>query len=326
MVDPVRDPAFAQDVPPLADAIGGVAGLPVADDRFWNGVAERLHRAGAELALLESWSAATSRWHLVSAGTRLETVRALLKPGALLTLYPDPPRALDDTLATRAHELLAAAGSQPENEILGLIQEPETHMLRFLRLRTAEDLAAWLSRAQSGLICGLYPSKPVGPDTLQAVVPQVDVMQASQAQVATDDAPSGPPLWRIALGLLVLLAVVVVCAVAGREQLSSHDYRPPRLDDLQARAGCTDRDNDPAVGDAVESGSCQVNGTAVMLATFRNDSDRSNWITSLRLMGAQNFGVGPGWAIEADDAGTAAQVAAALGGHVVLVPPLDSWR
>jgi hypothetical protein len=125
----------ARVVDPAVDAALGAGGPPVADDRFWAGVRERLVLADGALPLLESWSATTSRWHLIG-GTRVEDVRAQLKPGALLTLYPDPPRAADDALAAHAHHL------DLDNEVLGLIQEPEVGTLRLGRLHNADEVTS----------------------------------------------------------------------------------------------------------------------------------------------------------------------------------------
>lgn len=295
----------------------------MADDRFWASMAERLLGTNTKVALLESWSATASRWHLIGADTRLETVRALLKPGALLTVYPDAPQAPDDTLATHAHQLLmpdadtSRTTPNPDNEILGLIQEPEIGTLRFARLRTAAEVTRWLSQAQRALTCGLYPSNPAGrANTLQAIVPQAQPVPQPQEPI-DEIAPTRRRRRRTVFGLLIVLTVVALFGLVLRLPFALFDYRPPSLDSLETRAGCTDRTSDSNLISAVDSGSCQIGGTTVILAIFRNDSDRSTWITALRLIGGQNFGVGPGWAIEADDASTAAQVAAALGGRVI---------
>jgi hypothetical protein len=90
---------------------------------------------------------------------------------------------------------------------------------------------------------------------------------------------------------------------------------PPALEALETRAGCTTRGSGLDLFGPVESGSCDVDGNPVNFATFRSDTDRDNWVTALRLLGTQNFGVGPGWAIQADNAPTAATVTVALGGR-----------
>jgi hypothetical protein len=281
----------------------------MADDRFWAGVRERLLRTDGELPLLESWSATTSRWHLID-GTRAETVRALLKPGALLTVYPDPPRAADDALATRAHQL------DLDNHILGLIQESEVGTLRFARLRTTDEVTSWLSRAQHARVCGLYPSDPARqPGAVQAVVPPAEPMPEPPSNV--ESIPTGRLLLRGALGLLVLLTAATLYGLAGRTLFAVRDHPPPTLNALESRAGCTDHGDGIDLQGPVENGSCDVDGTTVTLATFRNDSDRDTWIAELRLVGSQHFGIGPGWAIEADNATTTATVAAALGGRAI---------
>jgi hypothetical protein len=310
-------------VHPVSEA----ADPPLADDRFWESVAQRQLAADAELALLETWSATTSRWHLIGAGIRLDAVRARLKPGALLTVYPDPPRAPDETLPMRADELLTPRMPEPgpDNAVVGLIREPETGALRFARLRTAEEVTGWLSRAERAAACGLYPSDPAGqPGVLRAIVPQAQPVPepSTPAVAAPADAEVRRHLLRTVLGLLVLVAMLVLCGRTLNIAFTVQDRPPPALDGLETRAGCTNaindavRGNDAGKSGAVESGSCEVDGSTVMFATFRNDKDRNGWIVFFGLMGGQNFGIGPGWAIVADDPGTAARVAAALGGRV----------
>ena len=119
----------------------------------------------------------------------------------LVTLYPEPPRAADDALATRARQV------DPGHELVGLIQEPDVGTLRFSRLRSADEVTGWLSRARHALVCGLYPSDPARqPGAIWAIVPHPEPVPQPPAPASVAGfAPTSGLLLRGVFGLPALL-------------------------------------------------------------------------------------------------------------------------
>ncbi|WP_238017299.1 hypothetical protein KZZ52_25415 [Dactylosporangium sp. AC04546] len=122
--------------------------VTVADDAWWAEVAARASAAGEPLPLLESWGATRRRWLLVAPSADLAALRATLLPGATVTLFGPP-------------------GDGPG--ALGLIEEPGSGTLRFDRIDTPEQLAAWHRRAADAPRSARYALDD--PAALSATVP-----------------------------------------------------------------------------------------------------------------------------------------------------------
>lgn len=143
-----------------------------ADDAFWSEVADLVRRSQADLPVLESFGTSTRRWHLLSAGATdagVPAVRTRLTPGSMVTVYPQPPQALDDrTVGQIAGRVRGLARAGAASTSIGLIEEAGTLTLRFDRLSTEEQLAPWLARARQGARAAAYVGD--APDILSAQV------------------------------------------------------------------------------------------------------------------------------------------------------------
>ncbi|WP_127497480.1 hypothetical protein [Actinoplanes solisilvae] len=134
-------PTTAAPLAPLARAEIKAEGE--ADDYFWTRIGEQARAAGADLALLETTGTAVHRWFLVPATGETDAVRAVIAPGAVVTIFAEPP---------------AADFTAPEgDEFYGLLEDSETGALWFQSVRP-NRVPAFLARARTARRWALYPA------------------------------------------------------------------------------------------------------------------------------------------------------------------------
>lgn len=139
----VSAPTPAVPLPPLARAEIVPDTLPTADDAFWTRVGEQATAAGADLALLETTEGMAHRWFLVPASGETKSLRATVPPGAVVTVFAEPP---------------AADFTPPEaDEFYGFLEDSESGALWFQSVRP-NRVPAFLARARSARRWALYPA------------------------------------------------------------------------------------------------------------------------------------------------------------------------
>jgi hypothetical protein len=131
---------------------------PAADDEFWERVRRTAAGVGTGLALLETTGALVHRWALVPESGDVDAVRAGLAPGAVVTVFPEPPADTETAGFTPA----------PAQEYYGFLEDADGGALWF-QLVTPKRVPAFLARARSARRWGLYHSGD--PAALTAVVP-----------------------------------------------------------------------------------------------------------------------------------------------------------
>lgn len=114
-----------------------------ADDAFWARIGEQAVAAGADLALLETTGPAVHRWFLVPATGETDELRSVVAPGAVVTVFAEPP---------------AVHFTAPEgDEFYGLLEDSETGALWFQSVRP-NRVPAFLARARTAKRWALYPA------------------------------------------------------------------------------------------------------------------------------------------------------------------------
>lgn len=94
--------------------------------------------------------------------------------------------------------------------------------------------------------------------------------------------------------MLVGVAMLGACAS------SSNDYATGA--DLAKAAGCTGYAKGEAQMFTQETGQCQINGTDIYVATFKDGDARDNWMKTAKAAGASGyFGEGATWVLQGDD-------------------------
>jgi hypothetical protein len=130
--------------------------LPTADDEFWTRVGALAAETGSDLALLETTEGVARRWALIQPGN-IAMVRGSVPPGAVVTVYAEPPAAS------------SAEGFAPAeaDEYHGFLEDGATGSLWYQSVRP-NRVAAFLARARSARRWALYPAE--SPTALSAVV------------------------------------------------------------------------------------------------------------------------------------------------------------
>ncbi|MET8150866.1 hypothetical protein ACIBSW_18950 [Actinoplanes sp. NPDC049668] len=147
----------ATPLPPAATPVS-TAGLPSADDQFWDRVRRTAADAGTDLAMLETTDALARRWALIPTDGDLAPLRATLPPGALVTVFTEPPAAT------------GAESFEPgtADEYHGFLEDPESGALWYQSVRP-NRIPAFLARTRSARRWALYPAG--SPAALSAVTP-----------------------------------------------------------------------------------------------------------------------------------------------------------
>ena len=143
-------PTTAAPLAPLARA--EITADGPADDAFWTRIGEQARAAGADLALLETTGSAVHRWFLIPATGETGALRAVIAPGAVVTVFAEPPAA----------DFTASEG----DEFYGLLEDSETGALWFQSVRP-HRVPAFLARARTARRWALYPATSA---TAQSVV------------------------------------------------------------------------------------------------------------------------------------------------------------
>ena len=137
--------AAANPLPPLAPAADvSTAGLPTAGDEFWTTVSDRA--ADADLAMLETTEGPVRRWVVIPRGGDLTAIRAALPPGAIVTVFTEPPVAAPTDDVTPA----------PAEAYHGFLEDAASGALWYQSVRP-NRVPAFLARARSARRWGLYP-------------------------------------------------------------------------------------------------------------------------------------------------------------------------
>jgi hypothetical protein len=153
-------PVRQEPAPEQRTTILETATMPVADDAFWARVRELSLAAGDELPLLESTSNLIRRWSLIPSVSAIDTIRASLPPGTVITVFPTPPQP--------GAEAPADPPTAEAEQWFGLTEDAGTGMLWF-RLLQPSRLPDWLAKARTAQRFGLY--RPNDPAALNAVTP-----------------------------------------------------------------------------------------------------------------------------------------------------------
>jgi hypothetical protein len=144
--------------PVARDAAPAVDGLPAADDEFWGEVRRTATGQRADLALLESTGTLVHRWMVIPENGDVTAVRAALAPGAVVTVFIEPPAATETK----------NFAPSPADEYHGFLEDAESGALWYQRV-VPKRVPAFLARARSARRWSLYP---VGdPNALTAVAP-----------------------------------------------------------------------------------------------------------------------------------------------------------
>ncbi|MFF5080137.1 hypothetical protein ACFY36_24045 [Actinoplanes sp. NPDC000266] len=154
----VAKPVPAQPLPPVTRA-ETPTGLPLADDAFWEGVGRLAAEAGAELALLETTEGVARRWALIPATGDVTALRAAVPPGAIVTVYPEPPSEAtpDDFTPAEAEEYY------------GFLEDAASGSLWYQTVRP-NRVPAFLARTRSARRWALYPA--TSSTALTAITPE----------------------------------------------------------------------------------------------------------------------------------------------------------
>ena len=152
-------PTPAAPLAPLTPAgAASSAGLARADDDFWDRVRHAAVAAGADLAMLETTDTLGRRWALIPHDGDLAAVRGALPPGAIVTVFPEPPSAADTESFT----------PDPADEYHGFLEDAESGALWYQAVRP-NRVPAFLARTRSSRRWALYPTQ--SPAALSAVTP-----------------------------------------------------------------------------------------------------------------------------------------------------------
>lgn len=146
--NPLPSPAPAGDV--------STAGLPPADEEFWDAVRRRA--ADADLAMLETTEGPVRRWALLPRGGDLASIRATVPPGAIVTVFAEPPTAAE----THDFTPVEASGYH------GLLEDAESGALWYQPV-PPHRVPAFLGRTRSARRWALYPIESA--TALTAVTP-----------------------------------------------------------------------------------------------------------------------------------------------------------
>ncbi|MFI7547641.1 hypothetical protein [Actinoplanes sp. NPDC049599] len=141
----------------VLEPVPGSAGLPPADDAFWERVRDTA--ADADLALLQRTGGQAYGWKLVPAGGDISTVRAALRAGAVVTVFTETPSA---QAPGKKYKPVAA------EEYHGFLESGETGAIWYQPVDRWR-LQAFLTRAGSAGRWALYPVTDAA--ALRAVVP-----------------------------------------------------------------------------------------------------------------------------------------------------------
>ncbi|GAA2567527.1 hypothetical protein GCM10010435_46570 [Winogradskya consettensis] len=133
-----------KSAPRPVEPVPGSEGLPAADDAFWQQV--RVAAATAGVVLLETTGPQDHKWRPVPAGGDVATVRATLRPGAVVTIFPAPP-------TNRSPESYNPVRAEKYH---GLLESRETGALWYQPV-DQRRLPGFLTRAGSVARWALYP-------------------------------------------------------------------------------------------------------------------------------------------------------------------------
>ena len=137
--------AAANPLPPLVPAADvSTAGLPPAGDEFWDEVRDRAARA--DLAMLETTEGPVRRWVVIPRGGDVTAIRAAVPPGAVVTVFAEPPAAAptDDYAPAEAEAYH------------GFLEDAASGALWYQSVRP-NRVPAFLARARSARRWALYP-------------------------------------------------------------------------------------------------------------------------------------------------------------------------
>jgi hypothetical protein len=126
--------------------------------------------------------------------------------------------------------------------------------------------------------------------------------------------------------LVVGVVVALLAGLYGFGRWVKSNSGPSALSVLANRAGCTDFQADGPGYASSDEGHCVVDHVDVQLATFPSNSDRDRWVHARRTFGSLAVGgstttcvaEGDLWVIEASSGPVCSQVAASLGGELIL--------
>jgi len=111
-----------------------------------------------------------------------------------------------------------------------------------------------------------------------------------------------------------LLAAMLACSSGGGAAKSGSSVQT--LSQLASAIGCTNLDQS---GQSElytrESGTCDLNGSTLDLATFSDSGTRDQWVNAAKQSGGI-FVVGDKWAVDADTQAAADAVKAKIGGTI----------
>ncbi|MEU8814162.1 hypothetical protein [Actinoplanes sp. NPDC048796] len=151
-------PVPAQPLPPVSRAETSTD-VPPADDAFWDSVRDLAEQAGTELALLETTEGVARRWALIPPTGDLTAVRAAVPPGAIITVYPNPPSEAGPEGFTPTEA----------DEYYGFLEDAASGSLWYQTVRP-NRIPAFLARTRSARRWALYPAH--SPTALTAVAPE----------------------------------------------------------------------------------------------------------------------------------------------------------
>lgn len=137
--------ATANPLPPPAPASDvSMASLPRADENFWDAVRRRA--AVADLVMLETTEGPVRRWTLLPRGGDLASIRATVPPGAIVTVFAEPPTAA----GTEDFTPVEASGYH------GFLEDAESGALWYQPV-PPRRVPAFLARTRSARRWALYP-------------------------------------------------------------------------------------------------------------------------------------------------------------------------
>ena len=145
-------PTTAVPLVPLTRTEIDTGALPPADDAFWTRVGEQAVAAGADLAVLESTDAVVHRWLLIPATGETDPVRDAVPPGAVVTVFAEPPAA------TKVEPQAVTVTTAPDaDEFYGFLEDADSGALWFQSVRP-NRVPAFLARARTARRWALYPA------------------------------------------------------------------------------------------------------------------------------------------------------------------------
>jgi hypothetical protein len=117
-------------------------------------------------------------------------------------------------------------------------------------------------------------------------------------------------------GRLITGALMVAALTGCAGGSAAKDYGSAT--DLAKAASCTGYQKDSeAQMFAQESGTCQIDGKDVYVATFADGAARDNWMKTAKAAGASGFfGEGAKWVLQSDDKGAVEKGSKAAGGEL----------